>query len=397
MRILANRNITFLFLGQVISQSGNSIFRIGLLWIVLELTGSKTITGIMAMASFLPSLFFSIPAGAFVDRFCKRNIMRLMDILRFFLVSLIPICYFFGQLNIFFLAVITFLTATATTLFFPARDALIPEIAKEHELGFANTIIQTSWQFAVLLGPAFGALLLHYVGEIHLFTADAITYLASFIAISCIAPQQRPLTQKDTTPLQDMKEGLNYVWQTPLIRAVIIITVFNNLFLMGPAIVGIPIFVKEALHLDVSHYAWAEASLAGGIIIGVPVMTWISRNAQHMGKVLLWGLIFDGLTHCPLFFATTFRQTAITLFIHSIFIPMVTVSRTTLIQQNIPRELHGRVFSIIYMCVIGTTALSTSLTGILAEYISINTIFLYSGMLCASAGLWGFYLGIHRH
>ncbi|WP_372366515.1 MFS transporter [Candidatus Uabimicrobium sp. HlEnr_7] len=397
MKIFSNSDVRSLFLGQVISQSGDSIFRIGLLWMVLELTSSKAITGAVAMASFLPSLLFSLPAGAIVDRFCKLRIMKTMDLLRFFLMLLIPICYFIGQMNIFLLVVITFLSATATTMFFPARDALIPEIVNDDELGYANTLIQTSWQSAVLLGPALGALLLYYVGQIHLFTANAVTFFVSFVAISCIAVPKKPFVQKNTSALQDMKEGMDYVLKTPLIRSIVLITVGNNLLLMGPAIVGIPIFVKEILHLNVEHYAWAEASLAGGIIIGVPIMAWISRNTKHMGKVLLWGLIFDGLTHCPLYFATTFKQTAITLFIHSIFIPMVTVSRTTLIQQSIPRELSGRIFSIIYMCVIGSTALSVSLTGLLAEYVAMNTIFLYSGILCASAGVWGFIFGIHRH
>lgn len=396
MKIFSNRNVVFLLVGQVISQSGNSIFRIGLLWIVLELTGSKVITGIVAAASFLPPIFFSLPAGAMVDRFCKVRIMRLMDLVRFFLIITIPILYYFGQLNIYLLTLITFLSATAKTIFFPARDSLIPEIAAEHELAYVNTLVQTTWQFAFLLGPAFGALLLYYLGEIHLFTADAITFLISFAAISCIKVKQQPRLQK-TTAWEDMKEGAQYVWDTPLIRSIVIITVVNNLLLMGPAIVGIPIFVKDILHLDITHYAWAEASLAGGLIIGIPLMAWISRHVKSMGTVLLVGLIFDGLTHCPLYFLTTFTQTAIALFIHSIFIPMVTVSRTTLIQKTIPRKLQGRVFSIIYMCVIGSTALSVSFTGILAEYISISTIFLYSGILCAFTGVWGFLFGIHRY
>jgi len=121
--------------------------------------------------------------------------------------------------------------------------------------------------------------------------------------------------------------------------------------------VGVPIYVKEVLKLDVAHYAWVQAALAGGVFVGAPLIAVFGRKLP-LGRILLIGVVCDGLTYLPLFFVRTFPATVVTIFFHSFFIPMITVSRATLIQRYAPVELQGRVFSIIQLCVVGGTALS---------------------------------------
>ncbi|HPR64037.1 MAG TPA: MFS transporter [Thermoanaerobaculia bacterium] len=391
-RIFVNSNIALLFWGQVISQAGDSMYQIGLIWLVLELTGSRTITGVLASCSYLPFLLFALPAGALADRRSRKGIMLTADLVRFFLVLTIPILYSLGFLTIPILAVITFFVAGFASLFYPGRDAYITELASEEDLSHVNALIQTSWQLAVLLGPALAAILLPHTGVIHLFTADSLTYLLSFTAILLLKPL-RPF-QADRTgssgTMKDMTEGISYVLRDPRIRVVILITALNNLILMGPAIVGIPIFVRDVLKLDAIHYAWTEAALAGGVIIGAPLMAYFGKRL-HLGRALLWGVFLDGITYLPLFFIRSFTWTMIAIFFHSIFIPLVTVTRTTLIQVYVPDRLRGRVFSIILMCVIGGSAISSALTGILSEWIPIPRVFLGMSLLAASCALPGIF------
>jgi MFS family permease len=186
-----------------------------------------------------------------------------------------------------------------------------------------------------------------------------------------------------------MLRGVRYVATDPLMRIIVIVTALDNLILMGPAIVGIPIYVKEVLQLDAAHYAWVQAALAGGIFIGAPLMAVFGKKAP-LGKILLIGVVLDGLTYLPLFFVRTFWATVLTIFIHSFFIPMITVSRATLIQRCAPSEFQGRVFSIVQMCVVGGTALSSILTGLLAEKVSMPWIYLGMALLAASTALPGF-------
>lgn len=390
-KLLVNRNTALLFFGQVISQAGDSIYQIALLWMVLELTGSRALTGLMASASFVPFLVFGLPAGSVADRFSRTKIMILADAMRFGLVLVIPGLYFLDLLSIPLLALLTFGIASFAVIFNPAKDAIIPDIAPSDALPHVNALIQTSWQFAVLLGPALAAFILPLTGVVHLFTADALTFLVSLVLILLMIPAGPADVRGNTQSVwADMLDGMRYAWKNPRVRMVILITALNNLVLMGPAIVGIPIFVRDVLNLEVTHYAWIEASYAGGMIIGAPLMAVFGKRT-NMGRVFLLGVILDGITYFPMYFIRSFSGTVIVIFIHSIFIPMITVSRATLIQRYVPKEIRGRVFSLIQVCVIGGSAISASITGLLSEMVSMPTIYGVMAVTAAATALPGFF------
>jgi len=392
-RLFVNANIAFLFLGQVISEAGDSMFRIALLWMVLDLTGSRSLTGLMASASFLPFLLFALPAGALADRVSRKKIMIFSDGARILLVLTVPVLYLSGHLTMTLLGLLTFAVATFAAVFYPARDASVPDLSPPASLAHANALIQTSWQFALLLGPAAAAVLIPLTGIVHLFSVDAVTFLLSLLFVAMLRPrpepEAEPAAQAKSGVMGDMTEGVRFAAKDPLTRIVLIVAALDNLILMGPAIVGIPIFVRDVLHLGPTHYAWAEAALAGGIILGAPLTAFIARRV-HLGRLLLWGVILDGITYLPLFFIRSFTLTIIAIAFHSIFIPLVTVSRTTLIQTYVPPRLRGRIFSLVLMCVIGGTAISSLLTGLISEVVPMPTVFLFMALLAASSALPGF-------
>ena len=134
---------------------------------------------------------------------------------------------------------------------------------------------------------------------------------------------------------------------------------------MGPAMVGTPIFVREVLNLDFGAYAMIEAHMAGGMLAGT-LFIWRFGKKINRSRVLFWGMVLDGLTYSLLYYIGSYEATKILLFIHGIGIPMITVSRTTIIQSVVPDRLRGRIFSMVSMAVIGFTALSSGLVGPLA-------------------------------
>jgi len=393
-RVLVNPRVGFLWAGQVISQTGDMVFQIGLLWLVLEMTGRKDLTGLAGASMFLPTLLFGLLAGVLVDRVSRRKLMIIADAVRALLVLAIPLAHRLDALSPALLVVVTFCVATCAAAFNPARDALVPRLAAPSELPHVNALIQTSWQVAILLGPAVAGLLLSFTDVIHLFSFDAVTYLVSLAAIASISGRLRKTgeaaAEKAEPVFRQLRQGLAYVARDPLMRMLVFVTAIDNLILMGPAIVGPPILVRDVLGAtDPRAYAWVQAALAGGMLVGAPFMATIGRRLP-LGKLMLFGVILDGLTYAPLFWADTLPQIIGVVFVHSLFIPLITVSRTTLIQRHVPPEMHGRMFSVIGVCVIGGTALSSALTGVAAEVMSIQTVYLVIGVGAAATALPGF-------
>jgi len=390
-RIFQNRNLTFLWLGQMFSQSGDSIYQIGLLWLVLELSGSEAITGLVAMSSYLPAVLLALYVGVMADRKDRRRIMLTADAIRTLLVLLVPVAFMLGFLNPIFLAINAFAIAITASFFNPARDSLVPQIVPQNGLLRANSLIQTSWQFSLLLGPAIAGLLLHVAGKIHLFSFNSLAYLFSFLCVFFIISERKPQISKRDWGFSEIREGLIYVLKQPVILPLLLITIADNLFIMGPAIVGTPVFVKQELGLGAEAYAAIQACYAVGMLLGTAALLTLGSRFKK-GQLLLTGMVLDGITFIPLFFVHSLWGMGITIVIHSLAIPLLTVSRTSIIQDIVPVNLTGRVFALVNMAVVGMSAISSGIIGFALEAWGAPSVFLIIGMgggLCGVIG-WVF-------
>lgn len=391
-KIFQNRNLALLWLGQMASQSGDSIYQIGLLWMVLELSGSTSVTGMVAMASYLPAVLLSMVAGVSADHNDRRKIMLVSDAFRFILVFLIPIAFFGDFLNPQFLGINAFAIAIAATFFNPAKDAFVPQIVAKEGLLKANSLIQTSWQISLLLGPAIAGVLLHYFGNVHLFTACSSAYLFSFALVFFIRPARKfSRSTKDATGLKEVKDGLLFALRHPVIFPLLLITIADNLLLMGPAIVGTPVFARETLGLDAAGYAIIMSCFAVGTLIGSGGL-FLFGGRFKKGYLLLSGIVWDGITFIPLYFIQSLSAAAILATIHGVAIPLLVVPRTSLIQDIVPANMTGRIFALMHLSVVGMSAISAGLSGLILEWINAPTLFLLIGIgggLCGLAG-WVF-------
>ena len=387
--IFQNRNLTLLWIGQLISQSGDSIYQIGLLWLVLEISGSESITGLVAMAAYLPAVILSLAAGVTADRGDRRGIMLISDVIRCFVVLLIPALFLLDFLSPLFLALNAFAIAIAATFFNPARDAIIPQIVPPSGLMRANSLIQTSWQFSLLLGPALAGFLIHLTGNISLISVVSGAYALSFLSILFIRMRSAPQkVVKKGFGLRDLHEGLTFVVKHKVLLPLLLITIADNIFIMGPAIVGTPVLVKNDLGHGAEAYALIQGCYAVGMLIGTAGLLWIG-NRFGKGKILLTGMFFDGLTFVPIFWVQSLTVLAIIIIMHSLAIPLLTISRTSMIQDLVPQNLTGRVFALVNLAVVGMSAISAGLTGFAVEAIGVKMVFLIIGIggtLCGCIG-----------
>ena len=107
--IIKNRNFVFLWVGHFISHAGDSIYSIALPWMMLEMTGSKSLTAMIAMSAYLPALIFGLYAGVVVDKYNRKRVMIVSDMGRAFLVSIIPFSIIYGFATPLLIGIITFL------------------------------------------------------------------------------------------------------------------------------------------------------------------------------------------------------------------------------------------------------------------------------------------------
>jgi len=384
------RNISLLWAAQFISTAGDAVYQIALLWLVLDVTGSSTITGLVAMAAFLPAMLFGLYAGIIADKYNRKRIMIFSNFAQALTVIAIPLMLYFDYKNIFWIGILAFTRASFSTFFPPALNAFIPMIATKDRLVKINSILTTSGQLAFLIGPLCAGIILSIFSIPYLFIIDSISFLiAILILLFVVIPLKQKEAVKPSASFKDLFSGVLYLSKNKPLGLLFLLTTINNFFIMGPAFVGMLILVKDSLGGTASQYALVEAGLALGMLIG-SVFVYRIGNRIKIGKLLLIGMILDGITYSLMYFAVSVNYVLIFIVIHAFGIPMITISRTAIIQRHTPNELHGRLFSLVHLAVIGVTALSAALVGIIANYIDIKIIFFFIGIGAALCGVVGF-------
>ncbi len=382
------RNFRLLWVGQVIAWSGDSLYQIGMLWLILDLTGSQSLTGVITAIGYLPALLLGLFFGVLVDVWDRRRLMMAADLLRALVLIYIPIAYMQGWLQPWQLALAAFLISSCAALFNPARDATVPQLAPGGSLLAANALVQNSAHAAMLLGPLLAIWILAWFNLPSLFWANSLAFALSFLTIFLLHLPKSSKPAQRTKPLALLAEGLHHALTTPWSAQLLLLTALDNLFIMGPALVGTPIFIREELGLKNISFAAIEACYAVGMLISAVLLATLGKSLPK-GKTLLVGMILDGLTFIPLYFAPNLSWMAGIIVVHALAIPLIMVPRTSLIQEGIPAHLQGRFFSLVNLTVIGMSALSAAATGLLCEIWGVRTVFLVIGLgggLCGSLG-----------
>ena len=376
---IKNKNIIFLFFAQLISHCGDSVFNIALPWFLLEVTGSKMQTGLISTSAYFPILIFGLFAGVIVDKYDRRKIMLMSDFFRFVLILIIPLSIQFNYVSIFLIGSIIFLMASFSTLFYPARDCFIPNLVFQKDLPKVNSLMVASGQIAQFLGPMLAAIGLSLFGLIHLFSINAISFLVSMVFILLIIVPKTNNKNDNVSSMTGIKEGLLYLKNHDGLMALLFVTFINNLFIMGPAYIGLVVFVREILIKDIFVFALLETFMGLGMIIGSIIFP-IIINRWKLVNIFFLGILIDGLTFSALYFVKNYLLAIFILFLHGIGIPLIILSRTIYVQNSISDQFRGRIFSMMHMSIMGTTAISIGITGFVLEYISADLLFLFIGI-----------------
>ena len=348
------------------------------------------------MSAYLPAIIFGIFAGVLVDQHNRMKLMLISNFSQAVVVVIIPMLLFIDIKIGLIIGVLAFLRASFGSLFPPAINAFLPEIFPQDKLVKINSLIATSGQFAYFIGPVIAGILLNIMSIGILFAWDALSFLLAAIVLLTIRYTDKFKESVSGSRLQELRSGFNYLKTNSSIGLLIILTIINNIFIMGPAIVGLPIMIKHYLNGSASDFAFVEAGMALGMLTGTFFMYRFSKHFKN-GFLLLLGMLWDGLTYALFFWVQSVPMALCIIMFHGIGIPIITISRTTILQKYAPNRYHGRLFAMVHLAVSGMTAISTALVGMISEVISIHIVFLLFGIGGTFTGLIGiFYSDIQK-
>jgi MFS family permease len=246
------------FAGQAISLVGDQVTLIALpLVAVLALDADAAQMGYLFAANLIPSLLFSLHAGAWVDRRGRRRrTMLIADLGRAGLLVSIPIAYAAGVLTFEQLYVVAFLTGTLTVLFFVSYTTLFVSLVPRERYVEGQALLNGSRALSFVGGPALGGLLVQLLSAPAALVADAVSFLASALSLGSISPAEPPT---ETAERGHVLAGIKYIFGSPIVRASLLATATINFFN----------FVFWALYMLYATKSLDVAAGTLGLLLGV--------------------------------------------------------------------------------------------------------------------------------
>ncbi len=344
----SHRRFRLLWYGQAVSGLGDWLNHVAVMTLLLDLTGSGQMIAASLILRMLPSLFVAPFAGVLVDRFDRRRIMILADVLRaatvpFFLLardaSFVPLIYGLVLIQV-----------SISAFFEPARSAVLPNLVTKEELLSANALMSVTWSLTLAFGSALGGLVIAAFGTDVAFVLDSLTFLASAALIGRIAIESRPGRVDAlswTRGFVDLKDGLAYVIRERAVGSLVLVK--SGVGLAGGMVLLLTVLGER--EFSVAGKAAAGIGLLFGARgIGTALGPFLGRAISGYHEPAMRRLIGFGFMQAALFLVLFSRAERLWVALLLLLCAHVGTSvnwvfSTVLLQLRVPDELRGRVFS----------------------------------------------------
>jgi hypothetical protein len=248
-RWLLTRDFSLVWWSQIISQVGDGVTKLALVWFVYSVTGSPMKTTIIGLLQTLPPILFGPVFGVCVDRLSKKWIMIGSDVARALLIGAIPCLFSVDLFTVDRLYVLVFLHAIASAIFGPAMTGAVPFLVERRQFTAANALLQTTTSLGVVLGPALSGIGIAAIGSQEVLCVNAITYLGSaacLLAIKLSGSGECPAASSTAASLlRDLVEGVRFA----LIKQqrILLLILAASLYTFGTAAFStlLPVFARK--------------------------------------------------------------------------------------------------------------------------------------------------------
>lgn len=361
---LQNKNYRIYFAGQLVSVIGTWLQIVAQGWLVLQLTRSEFMIGMVAALATAPSLFFSLFGGVIVDRFPKKKILALTQLANLVLATGLGLVTIAGYTTIWVIAVAAFSMGTVNSLDAPARQAFIPEVVNKDELPSAIALNSAVFNTGRVIGPVIAGVLIALVGTGWAFVANGLSYGAVLIALRFmrLQPAAIPVQMQTFTAI---REGIAYTTSHPVIRILLLFAGTLSIFGWSYSTL-MPVIAQKGFGLDASGLGWLYTATGLGSLLATFLVSTGMRKVRPVYFVTGGAALFSV---CLFFFAQTQTLHAALPLLFLVGLGLISQSAvtTTLVQSMVQPEYRGRVMSIYLLMFMGMAPVGNFEIGFLSE------------------------------
>jgi MFS family permease len=392
-RLFRNRNFMALWIGQMISFIGDYFVMLAMPVAVNRLTGSAMMVGLSFMSTALPGLLLGPVAGVFIDRWDRRRVMIVADLIRGLLVLIMLSVHSAQQIWIYYL--VGFLLACTSQFFFPARNAVLPLIVKDaDDLLAANTLMQIVQTVGFLVGPALAGFAIGLYGESVAFIANSIGYFASAVAVLfMVVPHtavQRAASGAFQAVISELRVGLAFLFTNTTTLGVMIMLSICQLGIGAFIVVWVP-FLQRYYHQGAEGVGLIDSFFGAGMVLGGFLLGMMSRRVRKT-RLAPIAMLIMGLIAAPIGYSPNYFTLLVLNFLFGIALVPLQSTLATLLQRAVPDEKRGRVSSSLNAMVNAGGLISMAFAAFFGELVGLRNLLVLVGAMIMLSGVLGFWL-----
>ena len=398
---LTHRNFRLFFFGQCVSLIGTWMQNIGQSWLVLQMTNSVFLLGLLTAVQFTPVMLLSLFGGTLADRMPKRKILVFTQTSLGILAALLALITVTGLVRYWMIMVLAGLLGAVNALDQPARQSFFVEIVGRDHLPNAITLNSSVFNLARLVGPAVAAVLINLVGISVCFFLNAASFIAVIIALTRI---QMPVPERKfdlhgihvRQTIADIGEGFRYIWKLPSL-VIPLVTILGISVLIMNYNVALPAYSDNVIHEGVSGYGLLTTMMGIGSLLAALTLAVRLRRSPHMWLLTLSSLGISGL-FLVLGLTSSYVFAAFLIFLTGMANITLTATTNSILQMTAKSEMRGRVMGVYSLVMGGTTPIGSLYTGAVSGAFGVPQYFWMSGGICLLLSLLAFLLfRIVRH
>jgi MFS transporter, DHA3 family, macrolide efflux protein len=373
-----------LFIAQIVSVFGDFLALFAVVaHVTFNLHGTASQVSMVMVAFLLPLALVSPVAGVFVDKWNLKATMVGSDVIRGLLIlSLV----FVQSLNAIYL--IFFSMAVVSAFFIPAQSVAVRTIAPAAGLMAVNGLMSQAIQGSQIIAPSISGGLVQAIGANLCFLVDALSFfLSAGILLMMPIHRERAAHTAAASVLSSMRDGFRFIFTHSTISFVIISMATGMLAVRAFGTL-LSVYVRDVLASSPTAYGILNTLIGVGMIAGTQAITRLGRDIPKQ-TIVLYGLTLMGVAVLVTALFGLIPTTALGMLLLGFGAAFIMVTSQTLIQQETPREMLGRVSSALMSMMAVSQAMAIFVAGPIAERVGLRNLYLGSAVILLGVGLVG--------
>lgn len=377
-----HRDYRLFWVGAFVSNVGSWMQNVAQGWLVLELTDSAFMLGLVGFAGTLPMLVLPLVGGVYADRFDRKRVLLWANLALMTSAVLLAFLTWSGVVTIEHVLGLALMAGTSISLAAPAFQAFVHDLVGTRDLQNAIALNSTQFNLSRVIGPSIAGLTLGVIGLAGCFGLNALSYVAALGSLLAIRAASRPVP--NPPPMwQSLVEGVGYARARPRIQALLTLAALISLLAM-PYTTLLPIVARDTLGLDASGLGWLFAIGGTGAVFGALSVAFRDRLPRR-GPWLIGCAAGCGLSALGLGLSRAPVAAAISLVGISFTATSVIALSNTLLQELVDDAMRGRVMGMFGLAFMGTFPIANLLAGSVAAWLGASTTLAIGGGLLVVA------------